>query len=987
MPSFPPAYVLVLLAFLCAQPGPAFPGAEITMDRVGSDGVRHVRFRMTLSGLPVFDREAAAHLAPGERPRVPAALREPPLLRADPAAAAISPLEATAAVERAAKVVERRAEPRSELGYLAPAGSGRARLVHRVDVPSADPLGDFRAFVDAATGEVLPPGPRDRLRHADGIGRVFDPNPVVTSGDTTLEDLGDADTPLLTAQLFDRPLPLLDGSGFLRGRYCDTRNARGGRALEPTLVFAYTRSDPRFEEVMIYHHVTSARLYLATILGGTPLVDRPIVCEAHGTDEDQAFFSPVTGTLTFGDGGVDGAEDAETIFHEYAHAIQEEIVPGIGESPESEALIEGFADFFAASVSASPERPSFGADCVSDWDAVTYSAGDPPCNRRLGNSRRYPDDLVGQKQEDGQIWSSALWRLRASVGRDVANRLAIECHYHLAPDSGLKDAALALFVADTSLNAGLNHDAIAAALEPHGLLPVNGVLLGNVNAALPPPSFADDGESGGARFSTHATTGNGDFALVVDPLAPSPAHAWRSTEAAAVKDDRLQLPPRVLPAAPSVLRFSHRYDLEPRYDGAVLEYSVDLGPWIDAGPRIDAAAGYDMTLLASSTGPLAGRPAWSGRLDDYAPVVVDLAGLAGLSVRFRWRLGCDASVGGGAWFVDDVSIRPPGGASRADVLLVNPGPPDFFDDLESASAAFATTLAEGSFPFERVESPLATSPTHVFLCPSEDGRKDATLVLGPVALPLNETFLVFRERHRLETGYDGARLYVREWPSGDPVDLGKRIREGGYSGPLAAVNPMGAGPAWTGSSGPLMRRVAVDLADFSGRTVEILFRVACDDSFGGGGAFTIDDVTFGENPGTGGERRRLRVTEGEPFRLEILGPPGGPVPAGYAVFFWDGAPRVDANLPLPFGVGSLPFPIRLHGTAPLPTFILSNVGKENLLGTPDAVPPLAPATALDRPGGFLPPGAYTIQGVILDRNASGRKRASVTNGLVLEVTP
>lgn len=974
----------VLEALVAREPAVAGADLETTSDRLAGGPSRHVRFRQRIGGLPVLDREASVHLNGDAvvlvRPLDPLA---PP---AEPGDEPV--VDRDAAVEiagRAAAVRSLRAAPIAELGYVADESGRRARLVWRIDVPARKPLGDFRAEIDARTGEILPPGLRDRLRRADGTGRVFDPNPVATSGDITLEDGGDLDTPLLTAQLLSRPLRLLDASGFLRGFYCDTRNTRG-RAFEPTLSFLYTRSDPRFEEVMLYHHITETQLYLQSILGATRVVDRSIIAEAHGTDEDQSFFSPATGRLTFGDGGVDGAEDAEVIFHEYAHAIEEAIVPGIGTAGESEALLEGFSDFFSASISASPGRTAFGATCVADWDAVTFSGGTPPCLRRLPSLRRYPDDIVGQRHEDGQIFSSALWRLREAIGRDEATRLAIEAHFYLSPASGFLDAAYALFLADTALNARANHAAIAAAMDEHGLLPVNFSLAGNVNAGLPAASFSSDGESGGGAFTTESPTGNGDFALVADPLAPSATHAWRTTGLAVVKEDRLVLPARVLPAAPAVLRFSHRYDLEPRYDGAVLEYSVAAGPWLDAEPLFSDESAYERTILAGSSGPLAGRRAWSGKLPSYATVAVDLAGLEGLSVSFRWRLGCDASIASPGWFIDDVSIRPAGGGEREDVLFLNAGPPAFEDDLESGAPLFAATLAEGTTTFALVESPLATSPTHVFLCPTEDGRQDATLTLGPVDLPVQPTSLVFRQRFALETGYDGARLFLRTVPGGTVVDLEKKLRKGAYSGGLLPENPMGGGDAWTGSSGPGMSEVEADLGDWAGTTVEILFRLAADDTVGGGG-WIVDDVSFGANPGTGGAARHVRIREGDPFRLEIAEPSGGPAAARFAVYVWNTAPAVDAASAMPFDVGALALPILFHGGSPQPAIVLSNAGKPAILGVPDVVPPPAPTALFDLPSSPLPPGTYTVQGLVLDRNAVGQKKASVTNGIVIEVLP
>ena len=42
----------------------------------------------------------------------------------------------------------------------------------------------------------------------------------------------------------------------------------------------------------------------------------------NGTTADNSFYSPTTKALTFGTGGVDDAEDAGIIAHEYGHSIK-----------------------------------------------------------------------------------------------------------------------------------------------------------------------------------------------------------------------------------------------------------------------------------------------------------------------------------------------------------------------------------------------------------------------------------------------------------------------------------------------------------------------------------------------------------------------------------------------------------------------------------------------------------------------------------------
>jgi len=49
--------------------------------------------------------------------------------------------------------------------------------------------------------------------------------------------------------------------------------------------------------------------------------------------------------------------------------------------------------------------------------------------------------------------------------------------------------------------------------------------------------------------------------------------------------------------------------------------------------------------------------AWTGSLGTFIPVVVDLpANAAGKSLRFRWRLTTDGSIGAAGWYIDTISV-------------------------------------------------------------------------------------------------------------------------------------------------------------------------------------------------------------------------------------------------------------------------------------------------------------------------------------------
>jgi hypothetical protein len=121
-----------------------------------------------------------------------------------------------------------------------------------------------------------------------------------------------------------------------------------------------------------------------------------------------------------------------------------------------------------------------------------------------------------------------------------------------------------------------------------------------------------------------------------------------------------------LPGSGNILmHFNHAYEFEygggpTYYDGGILEYSIDDGPWQDAKDLI-IVNGYDGKIDLSSNypsldSPLAGRSAFVGSSHGYISTKLDLTSLAGESVRFRFRIGTDAYGDSWGWFIDDVRI-------------------------------------------------------------------------------------------------------------------------------------------------------------------------------------------------------------------------------------------------------------------------------------------------------------------------------------------
>ena len=73
---------------------------------------------------------------------------------------------------------------------------------------------------------------------------------------------------------------------------------------------------------MSYYHIDTLQRYIQS-LGFQNINNRSIKVNVNGTAADNSFYSPTTKALTFGTGGVDDAEDAGIIAHEYGHSIQD----------------------------------------------------------------------------------------------------------------------------------------------------------------------------------------------------------------------------------------------------------------------------------------------------------------------------------------------------------------------------------------------------------------------------------------------------------------------------------------------------------------------------------------------------------------------------------------------------------------------------------------------------------------------------------------
>jgi len=295
-----------------------------------------------------------------------------------------------------------------------------------------------------------------------GSAQVFVPNPVQSLGDESLTDQKDSDAAVPPAAYHAVQLTNLDGSGFLHGAYATVYSETGNPAFSPTNTFAYTRSQDEFEQVMAYYWITEAQKYIQYLGFGTtrPGIDnqpQKVRINQLGVDNSFETDHPIL-EIRYGKGGVDDAEDAEVILHEYGHAIHSSQNFNFGPE-ENGAISEGFGDYWAVTVSdvvsrrlGVPEREPL--PCVADWDSTSYTSGPVHCLRRLDTNLHYPQDLNGEVHHDGQIWSRALWDIRQALGHVKADTIILQgtsgCTGTTMPDLANRTVAAALSLYGTN---------------------------------------------------------------------------------------------------------------------------------------------------------------------------------------------------------------------------------------------------------------------------------------------------------------------------------------------------------------------------------------------------------------------------------------------------------------------------------------------------------------------------------------------------------
>jgi len=425
-------------------------------------------------------------------------------------------------------------------------GEGRYALAYEVRLAGAPTPQSWRVFVDARMGDVLEKENVTRYL-ASAVARPSSstpasspsgsPLPTTGSGKVYLDDPNDGSTSI-------EDLPRLSGNGSsLTGTYAEAHNY-GGTNASPTsspATYHFSPSNVHFDEVNLYYHVDRYADHLPSI--GYPGLGRTIEAYAHwsgcysGGNCNNAFFDAnnTEGNgkqLYFGDGdGIifqDLAKDNDVIYHEYNHAVLDELNIGYNTYPdETGALQEGTADYLAASFEGNARIGEWVTACSNTGDlrTVSNSAGTFHYSNKSSVEYAYcsTEDQYLNADETryavGMIWSGALWDLRGVLGASTTDKLVIEAFNSLNNTPDFFHARDALIQADNDINAGSNTCDIREIFADRG---IGKTLIAHVSG----PTVLDSGEQGTWTASYECGSGSVSYTWEVRPPGSS---TWTST--------------------------------------------------------------------------------------------------------------------------------------------------------------------------------------------------------------------------------------------------------------------------------------------------------------------------------------------------------------------------------------------------------------------------------------------------------------------------
>jgi len=417
-----------------------------------------LRFRQMMDNVPVFKSELVIHFNPDNVITFTSDAHDASIETINTTAAISSEVAAQSATQNL-KIQGDYTVDLNDL-YVTKINN-HTKLVYRVVTNPTSGNGSWEVMVDAQNGSVLtvrdvaiydhkkdalnpgtPQQSTSTMATTTGTALVYDPDPLSTVHVTytgNYVDNNDATNASLDAARTAVTLPQIDltaGVYKLKSSYVEIKDFEApskGLFTQSTADFSYNRNQDGFEAVNAFYHLDKSIRYINETLG---LVCRPSLnagvffYDPSGlSGADNSHYIPSTERIAFGEGGVDDAEDADVVLHEFGHGIHDWMTggstPGSSGGDTDDGLGEGSGDYWAQSYSRSLNQwPTNNAayQKVFNWDGPAWGS-----TRNTNYASNYPAGILYQDNHmDGQIWSTACMKIWDAIGRVKTDKAFVE---------------------------------------------------------------------------------------------------------------------------------------------------------------------------------------------------------------------------------------------------------------------------------------------------------------------------------------------------------------------------------------------------------------------------------------------------------------------------------------------------------------------------------------------------------------------------------
>ena len=433
---------------------------------------------------------------------------------------------------------------------------------------------------------------------------------------------------------------------------------------------------------------------------GMPMISTVRYCEASGCPLANAFWNGEQMAYGLGFAAAD-----DIVAHELTHGVTQ-YTSNLLYWYQSGAINEAMSDIMGEFV----DLANPGSGATADTAANRWLMGEDMPTGALRDMENPPN--FGDPDRVGSVlyWRSILDSGGVHINSGIVNKTAVliadggtfngqtvtgigleksawlwyQTGLSLRFASGFEDLANALDASCSSLvTLGTAGITLADCLQVQRAVVATELRAEPPNVAVPgycdngrPADVFNDGFDGGpaANWTIGRTIGLADLWFGSSEASPDGANMhWSSAlstnargVAAGFRGDSTMAMTNgvVIPAGESYLRFSHWYAFEydetndQNFDGGVVEYSTNAGVSWTGIDALAAANGYTGVINQnlSSDNPLEGRSGYVNASNGTVVTLIDLHTLAGQTVRFRFRIGTDASGGSSGWYIDSTRI-------------------------------------------------------------------------------------------------------------------------------------------------------------------------------------------------------------------------------------------------------------------------------------------------------------------------------------------